>query len=88
VFFGEADSDFYTANPVFWVKIGVFVLIGLASLPPTIRFLQWNNRMKQDPARLPGEAEKSRVMAWLKAELALFALMPVLAAAMARGVGL
>jgi putative membrane protein len=88
VFRGEASSDFYTDNPLFWLKLGVFVIVGLLSLPPTIRYIGWAKRMRADPAALPDKAEKAVMMAWLKAEAVLLALVPVLAAMMARGIGL
>lgn len=74
--------DYYAANAAFWAKIGVFALIGLISLFPTIAFRRWR-RAKAGP----GLAEVLRVRRYVLAEIALFALLPILAAAMARGFG-
>ena len=36
VFFFEKGANFYTHNPMFWIKMGLFVIIGLLSIYPTI----------------------------------------------------
>ena len=51
VFFFEKGAAFYAANPFFWVKMGAFLLIGLLSINPTVRFLRWNKTLRVD--RLP-----------------------------------
>ena len=74
--------DFYAHNLYFWLKLGTFVLIGVLSVPATLNFIQW--RRVQN---LPTDAQVSTVRFYLWAELGLFAVLPVCAAAMARGYG-
>jgi putative membrane protein len=84
VFQGVMGEGFYLHNPWFHAKIGVFVLVGLLSIWPTLRFLRWRKALKVDAAFLPAEGEVRRLRAIVRFELILVALIFVLAAAMAR----
>ena len=88
VFHGAKGADFYLHNPVFWAKLGFFLAPGLASVVPTLRILRWKRRLRADAAFEAPGPEVAVVRRWLLAELALFVPIPLLAAAMARGVGL
>ncbi|NVD99745.1 DUF2214 family protein [Massilia sp. BJB1822] len=87
VMHGAKGAAFYTANPLFWTKIGVFALVGLLSIKPTLRILAWQKRLRADAGFVPSSAEIAALRPLLLAELLLFAAIPVLAAAMARGIG-
>jgi len=73
---------YYSHNAFFWAKLGTFAIIGLLSLPPTLAFLRWRKA-----ALPPSEADIRAVRRYLHLELGLFLLLPVFAAAMARGYG-
>lgn len=73
---------FYSNNGFFWAKIAIFVVIGLLSVPPTLKFIQWRKQQ-----HLPHHAQVDTVRVYLWAELVLFALLPLCAAGMARGYG-
>ena len=73
---------FYAHNAFFWAKLLCFAAIGLLSLPPTFAFIRWR---KSDAA--PNDSDIRVVKRYLHVELALFALLPIFAAAMARGYG-
>jgi putative membrane protein len=88
VFFGASGPDYYWTNWVFWTKVALFIAVGLASLPPTIRFISWSRALKADPAFVPADAEVIAVRRLLHIELGLLFLIPAFAAAMARGYGL
>jgi putative membrane protein len=86
--FGAKGAAFYVSNPVFWAKMGAFALVGLLSVSPTLRIMGWRRLARADPAfALPAE-EVDKVRRFLVAEVCVFALIPLFAAAMARGVGL
>jgi putative membrane protein len=85
---GAKGPDFYLHNPVFWAKLAFFALAGLASAVPTVRLLRWKKAARRDPGFVVAEAPLASTRLWLKVELALFVPIPLLAAAMARGVGL
>ena len=88
VFWGAKGSAFFLHNPVFWAKLAFFGLAGLASAVPTVRILRWKKAAARDPGFAIAEPELASTRRWLAAELALFVPLPMLAAAMARGVGL
>ena len=73
---------FYGSNLFFWLKLGIFVLIGVLSVPPTLKFIRWRREQ-----HLPDDGEVAAVRRYLWGEFALFAVLPVCAAAMARGYG-
>lgn len=80
---GAKGWDFYAANPVFWTKLGVFALIGLLSAVPTVRLIAWRRA-----GQLPTAGQLAATRRWMVAQLLLLPLLPLLAAAMARGLGL
>ena len=88
VFFGLKGAEFYLQNPVFWAKIGAFVVVGMVSIAPTLLFITWRNKAKADPAFVPSAEEIASVRRYVKIEAHVFVLIPILAAAMARGYGL
>ena len=73
---------YYSHNLFFWAKIGTFALIGILSAWPTIRYLRW--RREND---VPADGDIARIRRFIWAQLALFPLLLVFAAAMARGFG-
>ena len=88
VFWGAKGSAFFLHNPVFWAKIGFFALVGLVSVVPTVRLLRWKKAVQRDAGFVVPEPDVAGTRRWLTVELALFVPIPLLAAAMARGVGL
>lgn len=81
--FGAKGWSFYAANPMFWGKLGVFALVGLLSLVPTVRLIRW-----QRAGTLPAAAQWRNTLVWMRAQAALLAFAPVLAVLMARGIGM
>jgi putative membrane protein len=80
--FAAKGWTYYQHNAFFWAKIATFVVVGLLSVPPTLRFIGWR-RAGVDPS----DSAVAGVRRYLWGEVALFALLPVFAAAMARGYG-
>ena len=87
VYFGLKGADYYWHNGFFHAKLGAILLVGILSILPTMRFIRWRRAAAADPAFLPpaGEVEKTR--RFIHLELAVFILIPVFAAFMARGYG-
>ncbi|MDI9239603.1 DUF2214 family protein [Lysobacter sp. LF1] len=88
IVFGIKGHDFYLHNPWFHAKMGAFVLVGLLSILPTVRFLRWRKALAANPSWLPAPAEVARLRGIVRFELILVAVIFVLAAAMARHGGL
>jgi len=76
---------FYAHNPVFHLKVTLFVVVGLVSIVPTLAFLRWRKARRADAAFRVPEAEWRRVRRCLVIELHLIALIPLAAVIMARG---
>jgi len=87
VFLGAKGAAFFLHNPVFWAKLGFFLVVGLVSARPTIRFVRWKRALQADPGFAPAPGEVAAVRRWIATELVLFVPIPLLAAAMARGYG-
>jgi putative membrane protein len=85
--YGAKGAEFYMHNPMFWAKIGAFAVVGLISIRPTLRILAWQKRAKADAAFVPPLDEVGAVRRQMLLEVHVFALVPVFAAMMARGVG-
>ncbi|MBV7482045.1 DUF2214 family protein [Bordetella sp. BOR01] len=85
---GAKGAAFYMANPWFHAKIGLFVLIGLCSIPPTLAFLRWNKQARQQAGYVPEGGQIKHARRWVMVEVHLLVLVPLCAALMARGIGL
>jgi putative membrane protein len=88
VFYGLKGPEAFLPNPYFWAKLGAFAAVGLLSVQPTLRILNWRRRLNADAAFLPPAHEVRTVRGFFLAEGLVFALIPVFAAMMARGYGL
>jgi putative membrane protein len=88
VVWGLKGPDYYLANVWFWAKMASFVLIGLLSIPPTMKLLTWRRALKQDPLFLPPAPDVARLRSFVHAEVGLLILVVAFAAAMARYSGL
>jgi putative membrane protein len=84
VFHGVKGYEFYLHNPWFHAKLGCFVLVGLLSILPTIRFLRWRKALRANPAFVPGANEIAGMARIVRFELILIAAILVFAAMMAR----
>ncbi len=87
VWFGKGAA-FYLHNPVFYVKLALFVAVGLISVPPTLQYLRWLRGVKAGAAKVAADYQVRRVRRLVLVELVLFALIPLMATLMARGIGI
>ncbi len=85
--FGQG-SEFYTQNPLFWMKMITFGLVGALSLYPTFTYILWAIPLSK--GKLPEVKSNlvSRLQLIINIELVGFAFIPFLASLMSRGVGL
>jgi len=87
VFHFEKGKEFYFANPFFHAKLALFVLIGLLSIYPTVRFIKWGVQTKQGLAPVVAEREYKTIKALLSVQLLLLVGVATCASFMARGIG-
>ena len=73
-------------NPVFWIKIALFVIVGLLSILPTVLYIRWRSRPAVDGSIVlePGEYSQVRMFLWL--QVAVFVFIPLCATLMTRGI--
>lgn len=88
VFYFEKGQDFYFASRFFSAKLTLFILVGLLSIYPTMRFLKWRALTKQGLPPTVSEREHSLIMYALRGELLLLLGVALCASFMARGVGI
>ena len=75
-------AEFYSSNPLFHAKLGLFLVVALLSIYPTVFFIR-NRNNASDSISVPGAV---RVI--MRLELALLLVMPVLGTLIARGIGI
>lgn len=79
-------AEFYSTNWILHLKIGLFAVVGILSLPPTIFFMK-NRANKKRPedevVQIPNKLKKL-----IRIELAILLILPLLATLMANGIGL
>jgi putative membrane protein len=88
VFYFEKGAAFYVNNPVYWTKMGLFVIVGLLSIYPTVRFLKWNAVLKENKSPEIPDDEYKRIRLFLWLEVTGIVLILLVAPAMARGIGI
>ena len=88
VFYFEKGPAFYSQNPFFWLKMNTFLVVGLLSIDPTIRYLRWNKTLKENRAPEINEKEFKRTRIVLTLEVIGLAIILFAAAWMARGIGM
>jgi len=86
LFYYAKGAGFYLPNPFFIVKMALYVVIAILSITPTTSFLRWRRRLQASGA-LPSPAEIAMARRLIHLEVALLALMPLMAVLMARGIG-
>lgn len=67
--------------------MAAFGIVGLLSIIPTIRFISWKRQASANPGFQVPVAELASVKTYVRAEAFIFLLIPIFAAAMARGYG-
>ena len=88
VFYFEKGAYYYFHTWTFIAKLALFVIIGLVSIVPTLEFLSWRTAVRQGqaPSVSPEKLRALRsIMHW---ELAGVVVIILMAALMAKGVGL
>lgn len=87
LWFGKG-LDYYLHNALFHAKVGLFILIGLLSIIPTLTFFNWRNDLLAGKAPQISPAKARRTVLVIRLQLLLLVCLPFLASLMARGVGM
>jgi len=85
--YGAKGPDFYLQSWPVYVKIGLFLLVAIISVTPTLAYVRWRRYLDHDAAwQVPSE-EQRRMRRLVMIELHLAGLIPVFAVIMSRGLG-
>jgi putative membrane protein len=84
-FFFEKGGAYYWHSHAFLTKFGLFVIIGLLSIIPTLEFLSWRGAIRAGQAPAWETSRRKRVTMVIHAELAAVVIILLCAAIMARG---
>ncbi len=86
IFLGAKGSGYYLGNWLLHVKIAAFVVVGLISIAPTLRFMRWRKALRANGALpTPQEVRSARKLVMLQAHI--IPLIPLAAVFLARGFG-
>jgi len=85
--FGAKGPDFYLTSWPVYVKIALFLAVGIMSVWPTLRFIRWRRMLERDAGWKVPEAERRLVRRLVMVELHLAAFIPLVAVIMSRGLG-
>ena len=86
-YFGQG-GEFYTSNPIFWIKVSMYIVIGLISLYPTTTYILWAIPLSKNKLPVISENLVRRFKLIITTELVGFAVIPFFATLMSRGIGL
>ena len=87
VMYFEKGPAYYLHSGPFMLKMGLFVLVGLISIYPTMVFLKWGKPLKQGIVPELSPAQKRTLRGIIHVELTLLVLVILCAALMAKGIG-
>jgi len=86
-YFGQG-GEFYVNNPIFWVKVSIYVIVGLLSLYPTTTYILWAIPLSKNELPIISDKIVKRFKIIISTEIVCFAIIPFFATLMARGIGL
>jgi len=83
---GVKGTAWYWTNPLLHLKLTLFVVVGLISIVPTLRYLRWRQALRAS-GTLPAEAEVRKTRKLVMIQAHIIALIPLAAVFLARGFG-
>ena len=83
---GMKGTAWYWTNPLLHLKLTLFIIVGVISIFPTMRYLRWRKALRATGA-LPAEAEVRKTRKLVMIQAHLIALIPLAAVFLARGFG-
>ena len=81
---GVKGFSWYWHQPLLHLKLGLFIVVGVLSIKPTIMFIRWRRELRANGA-LPAEAEVRIARKWVMAQAHIIAVIPLAAVFLARG---
>lgn len=87
VWLGGTDPWYYLANHAFWGKMGAFLVMGLLTIAPTLAIRKWVRAGQGNSHYVVPSVELGKTRRFLYLQALTLMLIPLFAAAMARGYG-
>jgi putative membrane protein len=85
VFFFEKGFAYYWSSHAFLTKLGLFIIVGILSIIPTVEFLKWRKDLKEGRVPLVDPARIKKLRQIMHFELTGLVLILFFAAWMAKG---
>lgn len=79
--------QYYFSNHIFLTKLGLFIIVGLLSIKPTVTFIKLRKEKVSEDGYTFEENKYKSIRKIIIIELILLALIPFLATLMSRGIG-
>src|SRR5471032_1931766 len=70
---GAKGADFYLQSWPIYAKVGLFLVVAMISVAPTLAFIRWRRLLDHDPAWQPSANELAKQRRLVKIELHLAA---------------
>lgn len=87
VWLGGVDPMYYLTNHAFWGKMAAFLVMGLLTIQPTVAIRRWVKAAGGDADYVVPADQISRSRRFVHLQAGVLLLIPLFAAAMARGYG-
>jgi putative membrane protein len=84
---GAKGPDFYLESWPIYAKLGLFLVVGILSVIPTLTFIRWRRALDHDAQWKVPDEERTRMRRFITIEVHLAALIPIFAVIMSRGLG-
>jgi len=86
VFLGSKGAAWYAHNPLLYLKLAMFLVIGLISIKPTLMFVRWRRTLRAN-GTLPDAAEIKKARRLVMVQAHILPFIPLAAVFLARGFG-
>ncbi|MDF2467053.1 MAG: hypothetical protein K0Q43_5288 [Ramlibacter sp.] len=85
-YWGFKGGGWYWTNWLLHLKLGMFVVVALMSIKPTLMYRRWRRELAATGA-LPSDAQIRDARKWVMIQAHIIAIIPIAAVFLARGFG-
>jgi putative membrane protein len=85
-YWGYKGGGWYWTNWLLHLKLGMFVVVALMSIKPTLMYRRWRRELQATGA-LPSDAQITDARKWVMIQAHIIAIIPIAAVFLARGFG-
>jgi putative membrane protein len=83
---GMKGTAWYWTNPLLHLKLGLFIIVGVISIFPTLTYMRWRKALRSG-GTLPVDTEVRKTRKLVMIQAHIIALIPLVAVFFARGFG-